>query len=457
MKKKLNKENLFMIVLVAALIGIFVILFTYGLDSVLAMEGNMPPNILNEGKTPTPANKAEAVDYLNKIITKAKNDKPKFENYKHFDLNSETLNTTASEQVKSIFKYAVPEFVSQLNSGFETTSGDFSEEIGNKINLPKISAEDVTDFKCEYIYYSCPSCGAQKDEALANCEDCGGVNPYNMKYRDEYTVTMSVTVNEKNLSNNFNKRTNEEAIALCGETLSSFAQVKNLEISYDELQIIYKVNRLTDNITFLEYSKKMRIDADTVMLGKYSSLGEISTEFELAEYDGYSFIWPGLSLSEKEISVEPKGSGNLLANLTCADPLSAVVTWSSTDESIITVDSEGYYDATDKTGEAKIIASFDFNGQTYTDECVVNVRYSVESSKMKKKNIELAVGESEQLSVKISPKKATVHTVKWYSENTDIATVDEKGIVTAVSTGVVTVYSLTDDGYFKSSCEVTVK
>ncbi len=457
MKKKLNKENLFMIVLVTALIGIFVILFTYGLDSVLAMEGNMPPNILTEGETPAPTDKAEAVDYLNKIITKAENDKPKFENYKHFDLNSDTLNTTASEQAKSIFKYAVPEFVSQLNSGFETTSGDFGEEIGNKINLPKISAEDVTDFKCEYIYYSCPSCGAEKEEALPNCEDCGGVNPYNMKYRDEYTVTLTVAVNEKNLSDNFNKRTKEDAVALCGDTFYTFAELKKLDIAYNELKIVYRANRLTDSITFLEYSKKMKIDADTELLDKYSALGEISTDFELTEYDGYNFTWPGLALSESEVTVEPKGNGNLLAELTCSDPLTASVTWSSSDESIITVDSEGYYDAGDTAGEAKIIASFEFNGQTYTNECLVKVKYSVESSKMNKKSVELSVGDTKQLSVTVKPSNATVKTVKWYSENPNIAEVDENGVVTAVSSGVVTVYSLTDDGYFKSSCEVTVK
>ncbi len=457
MKKKIDKEKLFMAVLVGVLITIFVILFTYGLDSVLAMEGNMPPNILTQGNTPAPSDKNDAVNFLNNVISKTLADKPKLEKNKRFYLDRETIVTDANEQVKSIMNYVSDGFVSQLNSNFDSVFCDFGEELVNKLNNPKISADDVIDFKCEYIYYACPSCGTEKDEELPDCEDCGGIYPYNMKYRDEYTVTLTIVINDSILEDNFNKKTAEEAIALCGDTLGSFAEINALDITYDELKIIYSVNRLTDELTYLEYSKKMKVSADTLLLGKFSSVGKVNTFFEITETDEYTFTWANLELSEKEIVVEPKDKGNLLANLTCTDPLNATVNWSSSDESILTVDSDGYYTATNKTGEAKIIASFEFGGKTYKDECTVKVMYSVESSKISEKNIELSVGETKQLSVTVSPKKATIQTVKWYSENEDIATVDENGVIAAVSQGTVIVYSLTNDGYFKSSCEVTVK
>ncbi len=457
MKKKIDKEKLFMAVLVGALIAIFATLFTYGLDSVLAMEGNMPPNILTDGITPAPKDKNEAVEYLYKVIDKALTDKPKYENYKNFDLNNDTLNTTANEKTKSVISYASGGLISYLDSNLEMSSGDFGEEIADKINLPQISSDDVIDFNCDYIYYSCQSCNAENETELPSCEICGGIYPYNMKYRDEYTVTLTIAASDDILKNNFNKRTTEEAIALCGDAIYGFAQIKNLNTVYDELIITYKADRLTDNLTFLEYSKKMKISTDTNLIGKFSSLGAINISFEMTELNGYNFTWANLELSEKEIVVEPKDKGNLLANLTCSDPLSATVTWLSSDESIVAVDNEGYYNATDKTGEAKIIASFEFGGKIYKDECTVKVKYSVESSKMSEKNIELSVGETKQLSVAVSPKNATIQTVKWYTENEDIATVDENGVVTAVSSGTVIIYSLTDDGYFKSSCEVTVK
>ncbi len=457
MKKKFDKENLFIIVLIFALVVIFIGLFTYGLNSVLAMEGSFPPNILTDGITPVPQNNEEALDFLNRTLDMAIKEKPKLEGRHHFDLNADSISTTGTNELKTMLCYAVGEFDSQLDGNFEGVSTDFGQDIANKLNIPAFSSEDITDFKCEYIYYACASCGNESDVPKDSCEICGSIYPYNMKYRNEYTVTLTIAINDNTLENNFYKRTNDEAVALCGDTLTSFASINKIDIAYNELKIVYKVERLTNKLTFLEYSKLMHIDTDVNMLGNYERIGEINTSFDITEYDGYNFTWAGISLSADEITVDPKGTNNLLATLTCTDPLSATVTWKSSDESIVTVDDEGYFDAGKNLGEAKITASFEFDGKTYTDECVIKVKYSVESSKMNDKNITLNVGESRQLNVTVLPKNSTVKTVTWYSENEDIAVVDENGNVTAKSAGTVTVYSLTDDGYFKSSCEVTVK
>ncbi len=457
MAKKFDKEKLLMTVLVIVLIGIFVTLFTYGLDSVLAMEGSYPPNILEDGITPAPQTKQEALDLLNKTVSNAVSLNPKLETDKHFDINSDSVKTSGTDEFKSLIIYAIPDFDAQLDSNLNNLSTDFGEEIKDKLNIPAITVDDIVDFQCDYIYYSCPSCGEESDTELPDCELCGGINPYVMKYRNEYTVALNVAVKDSTLKGNFNKRTNEAAIALCGSTLNTFANVNKLDISHNELKIVFGVERLTDKLTFLEYSKPMSINTEAELTGKFNSLGIVNVSFDITEYDRYNLTWPGLSLSESEITVEPKGTNNLLAKLTCTDPLSCKVTWKSSDESIVTVDEEGYFDATDKAGTAKIVASFEFNGETYTDECTVIVKHPVESSKTDKKDIELSVGDTEQLNVKINPSKASIKTVKWYSENEEIAVIDDNGVVTAKSSGVVTVYSLTDDGYFKSSCEVTVK
>ncbi len=457
MKKKLDREKLFMTVLMSALVVIFIVMFTYGLSSVLAMEGTYPPNLLEEGLTPAPTDKAQALDFLNKSVDGVVANKPKLDTADNFEVNTDTLETSGSEQLKTAMLYAVEDFDSHLDSNFEAISTDFGDDITDKINIPAITADDIVDFDCDYIYYQCPSCGEENTEALPNCELCGGVNPYNMKYRDEYTVTLTVAVNNKTLTGYFNQRTPEEAKALCGEAFDKSVDIEKLDIGYDELSIVYRVQRMTNQLTYLDYSKKMTVDTEVKFLDKYAPLGKVNTTFEIYENNSYSFTWPGLSLSAHEMTVEPKGTDNLLATLTCTDPKTPTVTWSSSDESILTVDEEGYFKAGKETGEATVTASFEFNGQTYTDECLVKVKYSVESSKMKDKNITLAVGETEALEVRVSPDNATIKTVKWYSENEAIATVDECGNVTAKSVGSVTVYSLTDDGYYKSSCEVTVK
>ncbi len=458
MKKQLDKEKLFMTVLIVTLCVIFVVLFTFGLNNVLAMEGSYPPNVLTEGITPAPDSKEAALELLNGVVNSAVDEGiAKLDTADNFEVDTDTLEISGSAELKTAMLYVVDSFDSQLDSNFNGVSTEFGEDIKDKINIPSITADDIIDFNCDYIYYSCPSCGENSDEQYENCEKCGGVNPYNKKYRDEYTVTLTVAENDKNLDGDFNRRTPEEALALCGDTLTQTANIQNLSIAYDELKIVFKVERLSNRLTYLDYSKTMSVSADAEFTGKYASLGKIKTSFKISENNSYSLTWPKISLSAHEITVEPGGTNNLLATLTCTDPLKATVKWESSDENIVTVDDEGYFDAGKTAGEAKIKVSFEFGGKTYTDECVVKVCYSVESSKMNKKNLNLVVGETAQLKVTISPAKATVQTVKWYSENENIATVDENGVVTAKQAGTVVVYSLTDDGYFKSSCEVTVK
>ncbi len=457
MKKKMDREKLFMTVLMSALGVIFVVMFTYGLSSVLAMEGAYPPNILEEGLTPAPTDKTQALDFLNKSVEGAIAGKPKLDTADNFDVNADTLETSGSEQLKNAMIYAIGDFDSQLDSNFQSISTDFGEEIADKLNIPAITAQDIVDFTCEYVYYQCPSCGEENAEALTECELCGSINPYNKKYRDEYTVTLTVASNENTLGGNFNQRTPEEAKALCGDALNGLVDIKKFDISYEELKIAYRVERMTNQLTYLDYSKKMNVNAGVEFLDKYASLGNVDLTFEINENNSYSFTWAGISLSAHEMTIEPKGTSNLLATLTCTDPKAPAVTWSSSDESILTVDEEGYFKGGKEAGEAVITASFEFNGNTYTDECLVKVKYSVEASKMKDKKIALAVGEAKALEVVVSPDNATIKTVKWYSEDESIAAVDENGVVTAVSAGEVTVYSLTDDGYYKSSCEVTVR
>ncbi len=457
MKKKLDREKIFMTALIFALIAIFIGLFSYGLSSVLAMEGTMPPNILEEGLTPAPTDKVQALDFLNRAVSKATAEKPKLDTADNFEVDTDSLEVSGSDELKTAMLYAVEEFDEQLDSNFEAVSTDFGEEIANSINIPTITVNDITDFTCDYIFYKCPSCGEENSEELPNCELCGGANPYNKQYRDEYTVTLTVAINDSTLDGNFNRRSADEARALCGDTLDGYADIENLQIAYEELKLVYRVQRKTDKITYLDYSKIMAVDADINFLGKYASLEKVNTKFIIEENNSYSFTWPGLALSAHEMTVEPKGTNNLLATLTCTDPKIPTVTWSSSDDSILTVDEEGYFKAGKTEGEAIITASFEFNGETYTDECKVQVKYSVESSKMKDKSIEMNIGETETLEVKISPDKATIKTVKWYTEDETVATVNENGVVTAISSGVVTVYSVTDDGYYKSSCEVTVK
>ena len=58
----------------------------------------------------------------------------------------------------------------------------------------------------------------------------------------------------------------------------------------------------------------------------------------------------------------------------------------------------------------------------------------------------LVVGETRQLAATITPAEATIKKLEWTSSNTDVATVDAKGVVTALDEGEVTIAAEATDG-----------
>lgn len=75
---------------------------------------------------------------------------------------------------------------------------------------------------------------------------------------------------------------------------------------------------------------------------------------------------------------------------------------------------------------------------------------------LNKTSLILKVGQSISLSATFSPIDATNKSVIWSSSNTNVATVDGHGNVTALSSGAVTITASTVDGNKKASCDLNI-
>lgn len=73
-----------------------------------------------------------------------------------------------------------------------------------------------------------------------------------------------------------------------------------------------------------------------------------------------------------------------------------------------------------------------------------------------KQNLTLEVGQKKSLTAVITPVEATNQNMTWSSRNTNIATVNETGVVKAVSPGKTIILVTTEDGGFTAFCSVTV-
>lgn len=149
----------------------------------------------------------------------------------------------------------------------------------------------------------------------------------------------------------------------------------------------------------------------------------------------------------------------------------ASVTWtSSTDKIVISengvaspakntsfnvLKNEGYY--------GKITCTVtDHFGQSWTDDVWVSFAYTPATGiTISESAVSGSIGDTHQLTATVQPSgtlgvgKASISDLYWESDNENIATVDDKGLVTFVSTGATTVRAIAYDGGYTATCSVS--
>ena len=162
-------------------------------------------------------------------------------------------------------------------------------------------------------------------------------------------------------------------------------------------------------------------------------------------------------LSIKDTTAEVYENDNIYLE-TLVRPATSLkaVTWSSSDESVATVDSVTGKVTGVSVGTATITASVD--GKEVS--CEVTVKPSVSQTSLVISNKEdfenVIVGFEGQLNAKITPDDATNQEIYYKSSDRKVVDVDEVGYITAVSAGTVTITAKTYDGNYSDSVEITV-
>ena len=160
-----------------------------------------------------------------------------------------------------------------------------------------------------------------------------------------------------------------------------------------------------------------------------------------------------VTLNKTTLTLAVGDNETLTATIAPTNATNKTVTWSSSNNSIATVDNNGKVSAIAE-GTATITAK-SANNKTAT--CAVTVRLNeiaVESISLNKTELSMAIGENEVLTATITPNNAT-GTVAWVSLQQSVATVDNNGKVTALATGT-TIIIVTAGGK-TATCTVTVQ
>lgn len=170
----------------------------------------------------------------------------------------------------------------------------------------------------------------------------------------------------------------------------------------------------------------------------------------------------GVTLNHNTLQLQTGSSADLTATVEPGDADDDTVVWSSSNESIATVNNNGKVTAVaEGTATIKVTATngTDDTDDDFTDECVVTVTDAavvVEAVELNRHELTLETGVSKTLTATITPAGAC-EDLEWSSSDEAVATVDADGKVTGVAEGtaVITVKS-TEDGTKSDTCEVTV-
>jgi len=163
-----------------------------------------------------------------------------------------------------------------------------------------------------------------------------------------------------------------------------------------------------------------------------------------------------VSLDYSYLNLEVGENYTLVARVNPSNATSKSVTWSSSNQNVATIDGSGKVTAKG-VGTATITVKSS-NGKSA--DCKVTVTkkdkdIAVTSVSLDYSYLNLEVDENYTLVARVNPSNATNKSVTWSSSNTNVATVDGSGKVTAKGVGTATITVNSSNGK-SADCKVTV-
>ena len=162
-----------------------------------------------------------------------------------------------------------------------------------------------------------------------------------------------------------------------------------------------------------------------------------------------------VSLNKDNLTLEEGSKEQLKATITPSDATYRNVTWTSSNDSVASVDNSG--NVTAKSIGTAVITATTKDGKSA--DCTVTVKQkeiAIQYIYLNYGSLSMMKGRSVQITAYIGPDNTTFSkTVKWSSSNENVATVDSNGNVTAIAAGKAMITAETVNGK-TATCSVSV-
>ena len=157
-----------------------------------------------------------------------------------------------------------------------------------------------------------------------------------------------------------------------------------------------------------------------------------------------------VSLDKASLTLDKGQSEVLTATVNPSNATDKTVSWSSSDETIASVDQNGQVTAL-AGGSATITAKAGEMSAT----CTVTITVPVESISLDHSSVTLIEGQTITLVATVNPDDAKDKTVTWNSSDSSVASVDQQGRVTAITKGSTTIMAMA--GNKQGTCAIVVQ
>lgn len=219
-------------------------------------------------------------------------------------------------------------------------------------------------------------------------------------------------------------------------------------------------NATNTNVTFKSLNEKVAtVDANGVVTGVSEGNADIVITTEEGGFEAKCTVRvDGIDargierVGDKTVTMGLNQTRQLQVKITPSDTTNKNVQWTSSNNSVATVDSNGV--VTSKNSGSTIITATTHN--ELKTEFFIEVETSVTNITLNSNEINLNTGGTFKLDATVNPSNASNKNIKWISANESIATVDQSGNVAADVAGTTYISAVSADGKIIATCTVNV-
>lgn len=243
--------------------------------------------------------------------------------------------------------------------------------------------------------------------------------------------------------------------------LRGIVNILSVELTPFDFNIKAGVDCLKGQLCALSFVRCYRISMELQFEGELASLGVQRLSLNFSVVDSYDYTWAEVKFSQSKIELEKGISSPIGVNAVVNDYADYEVSFSSSDESVATIDEIGYITGHNYSSEPVYIeVTLKYLGNEYKDVCEVYVIKSVTRLKLSQKQLKLSVGETAELFAELTPENATIRDIIWLCDNEAIVSLTQtegRLLIAAESSGTAVITAVARDGHFKASCTITIE